>query len=163
MEDDFKLLEWQGLSIIINGEYITHLRFADDIIVMASRWRNSAWCLMASTEFHNGWAMGLKINMYKTIFFFKFQMSVWCIILFCQNLPISLNIIVVLILTYIVLIVDWFSHCHATVLSLPWALVSLPCTHVSSPWHEIFKSLYLVSFLSYLLDIKQEYINYQKL
>ncbi|KAL0871397.1 hypothetical protein ABMA27_005128 [Loxostege sticticalis] len=30
-----KLLEWDGLGININGEYITHLRFADDIVVMA--------------------------------------------------------------------------------------------------------------------------------
>lgn len=35
MEDAFKLLDWKGLGININGQYITHLRFADDIVVMA--------------------------------------------------------------------------------------------------------------------------------
>ena len=35
LEDVFKLLEWDGLGININGEYITHLRFADDIVIMA--------------------------------------------------------------------------------------------------------------------------------
>ncbi|KAL0860164.1 hypothetical protein ABMA27_010471 [Loxostege sticticalis] len=35
LEDVFKLLDWSGLGININGEYITHLRFADDIVVIA--------------------------------------------------------------------------------------------------------------------------------
>lgn len=39
MEDAYKLLEWKGSSssiiININSEYITHNRFADDIVVMA--------------------------------------------------------------------------------------------------------------------------------
>lgn len=32
LEDAFKLLEWTGLGININGEYIIQLRFADDIV-----------------------------------------------------------------------------------------------------------------------------------
>ncbi|CAK1600454.1 unnamed protein product [Parnassius mnemosyne] len=35
LEDVFKLLDWKGYGININGEYITHLRFADDIVLMA--------------------------------------------------------------------------------------------------------------------------------
>nr|XP_026485065.1 uncharacterized protein LOC113392732 [Vanessa tameamea] len=35
LEDVFKLLDWKGFGININGEYISHLRFADDIVVMA--------------------------------------------------------------------------------------------------------------------------------
>ena len=35
LEDVFKVLDWRGLGINVNGEYITHLRFADDIVVMA--------------------------------------------------------------------------------------------------------------------------------
>ncbi|WP_419894688.1 reverse transcriptase domain-containing protein, partial [Proteus faecis] len=40
LKDDFKLLEWKGCGININGEYITHLRFADDIVVMAESLEN---------------------------------------------------------------------------------------------------------------------------
>ncbi|CAH2242943.1 jg14511 [Pararge aegeria aegeria] len=35
LEDVFKLLDWNGLGININGEYITQLRFADDVFIMA--------------------------------------------------------------------------------------------------------------------------------
>lgn len=31
----FKTLDWRGRGITINGEYISHLRFADDIVIMA--------------------------------------------------------------------------------------------------------------------------------
>ena len=34
LENVFKVLDWNGLGININGEYITHLRFADDIVVI---------------------------------------------------------------------------------------------------------------------------------
>jgi hypothetical protein len=35
MDDMFKTLNWKGRGININGEYISHLRFADDIVIMA--------------------------------------------------------------------------------------------------------------------------------
>lgn len=35
MEDALKLLDWEGFGININGKHINHLRFADDIVVMA--------------------------------------------------------------------------------------------------------------------------------
>jgi hypothetical protein len=35
MEDMFKTLNWKGRGININGEYISHLKFADDIVIMA--------------------------------------------------------------------------------------------------------------------------------
>lgn len=35
LEDVFRLLDWNGVDINNNGEYITHLRFTDDIIVTA--------------------------------------------------------------------------------------------------------------------------------
>ncbi|XP_063630801.1 zinc finger protein 135-like [Cydia splendana] len=35
LEDVFKTLDWRRLGININGEYITHLRFADDIVILA--------------------------------------------------------------------------------------------------------------------------------
>jgi hypothetical protein len=35
LEDMFKLLDWNGFGININGGYMTHLRFTDDNVVMA--------------------------------------------------------------------------------------------------------------------------------
>ncbi|CAH2207848.1 jg27842, partial [Pararge aegeria aegeria] len=35
LEDVFNFLDWNGLGININGEYITQLRFADDVVIMA--------------------------------------------------------------------------------------------------------------------------------
>jgi hypothetical protein len=31
----FKMLNWKGSGININGEYISYLRFADGIVIMA--------------------------------------------------------------------------------------------------------------------------------
>ena len=35
LEDVFKTLDWTGQGINVNGEYISHLRFADDIVIVA--------------------------------------------------------------------------------------------------------------------------------
>ena len=35
MEDVFKTLRWDRMGINVNGEYLTYLRFADDIVIMA--------------------------------------------------------------------------------------------------------------------------------
>ena len=35
LEDVFKTLSWEGRSININGKYISHLRFADTIVILA--------------------------------------------------------------------------------------------------------------------------------
>ncbi|CAH0731533.1 unnamed protein product, partial [Brenthis ino] len=35
LEDVFKTLDWNGCGININGKYMKHLRFADDIVIMA--------------------------------------------------------------------------------------------------------------------------------
>lgn len=31
----FSAVKWKGLNININGKYITHLRFAEDIVIIA--------------------------------------------------------------------------------------------------------------------------------
>lgn len=36
LENIFRELEWDSVSIIIGGKYLNHLRFADDIIVPLS-------------------------------------------------------------------------------------------------------------------------------
>ncbi|XP_063635113.1 uncharacterized protein LOC134805838 [Cydia splendana] len=64
MEDAFKLLEWEGLGININGEYITHLRFADDIVVMAKSMEELSMMLDDLNRVSQ--RVGLKMNMDKT-------------------------------------------------------------------------------------------------
>ncbi|KAA5608736.1 reverse transcriptase family protein, partial [Pseudomonas aeruginosa] len=64
LEDSFKLLEWQGLGININGEYITHLRFADDIVVMAESLEDLGRMLGDLSRVSQ--QVGLKMNMDKT-------------------------------------------------------------------------------------------------
>ncbi|KAI8426072.1 hypothetical protein MSG28_005035 [Choristoneura fumiferana] len=64
LEDAFKILNWEGQGININGEYFNHLRFADDIVVMAERpWRTSVLCSPTSAVSDR---VGLKINIDKT-------------------------------------------------------------------------------------------------
>ncbi|CAH2094017.1 unnamed protein product [Euphydryas editha] len=62
LEDVFKLLEWKGFGININGEYITHLRFADDIVLMAKSLEDLG--IMLSDL--DGVFLGFKMNMDKT-------------------------------------------------------------------------------------------------
>lgn len=64
LEDVFKLMDWKGLGININGEYITHLRFADDIVVMAETLEDLGTMLadLNGASEH----VGLKMNMDKT-------------------------------------------------------------------------------------------------
>ncbi|XP_064073992.1 uncharacterized protein LOC135193837 [Vanessa tameamea] len=64
MEDAFKLLEWEELGININGEYITHLRFTDDIVVMAESLEDLSKMLQDLNRISQ--QVGLKINMDKT-------------------------------------------------------------------------------------------------
>ncbi|KAL0850907.1 hypothetical protein ABMA28_006816 [Loxostege sticticalis] len=64
LEDVFKLLDWSGLGININGEYITHLRFADDIVVMAETLEDLGTMLDGLSRVSQ--QVGLKMNMDKT-------------------------------------------------------------------------------------------------
>ncbi|WP_337242217.1 reverse transcriptase domain-containing protein, partial [Proteus faecis] len=64
LEDAFKPLEWKGCGININGEYITHLRFADDIVVMAESLEDLSTMLNDLNEVSR--QVGLEMNMDKT-------------------------------------------------------------------------------------------------
>ena len=64
LEDVFKVLEWRGRGININGEYITHLRFADDIVVMAETTEELSTMLGDLSRASE--RVGLKMNMDKT-------------------------------------------------------------------------------------------------
>ena len=64
LEDVLKLLDWTGLGININGEYITHLRFADDIVVMAESMEDLGTMLNDLSRVSQ--LVGLQMNMDKT-------------------------------------------------------------------------------------------------
>jgi hypothetical protein len=61
LEDMFKLLDWRGFGIDINGEYMTHLRFADDIVVMAETLEDLSTMLEDLNRLSQ--KVGLKMNM----------------------------------------------------------------------------------------------------
>ncbi|XP_063539716.1 uncharacterized protein LOC134748833 [Cydia strobilella] len=64
LEDAFKVLDWKGRGINVNGEYITHLRFADDIVVMAETMEDLSAMLADLSRVSE--RVGLKMNMDKT-------------------------------------------------------------------------------------------------
>ncbi|KAI8438500.1 hypothetical protein MSG28_010984 [Choristoneura fumiferana] len=64
LEDAFKVLDWKGRGININGEYFTHLRFADDIVVMAETMEDLGAMLADLSRVFD--RVGLKMNMDKT-------------------------------------------------------------------------------------------------
>lgn len=64
MEDVFKLLNWVRFGININGEYITHLRFVDDIVIMAESLEELNTMLSDLSTVSQ--QVGLKMNMDKT-------------------------------------------------------------------------------------------------
>ena len=64
LENAFKLLEWKGFGINVNGKYITHLRFADDIVVMANSMEDLSTMLEGLNRVSQ--QVGLKMNMDKT-------------------------------------------------------------------------------------------------
>lgn len=64
LEDVFRVLDWKGLGININGEYVTHLRFADDIVVMAETMEELSTMLDDLSRASE--RVGLRMNMDKT-------------------------------------------------------------------------------------------------
>jgi hypothetical protein len=73
MEDAFKLLDWKGFGININGECITHLRFADDIVVMAKSLEELSTMLGGLNRVSQ--QVGLRMNMDKTKVMSNFHVS----------------------------------------------------------------------------------------
>jgi hypothetical protein len=63
LEDMLKLLDWSGFGIKINGEYMTYLRFADDIVVMAETLEDLSTMLEDLKRVSQ--EVGLKMNMDK--------------------------------------------------------------------------------------------------
>ncbi|CAG4942909.1 unnamed protein product [Parnassius apollo] len=73
LEDVFKLLDWKGYGININGEYITHLRFADDIVIMAESLEDLS--IMLNDLNSASQRIGLKMNMDKTKIMFNVHVT----------------------------------------------------------------------------------------
>ncbi|XP_073948913.1 uncharacterized protein [Choristoneura fumiferana] len=55
LEDAFKVLDWKGRGININGGYFTRLRFADDIVVMAETMEDFSAMLADLSSFRPSW------------------------------------------------------------------------------------------------------------
>lgn len=61
LEDAFKVLDLKGRGININGEYFTHLRFADDIVVIDETMEDLSAMLTDLNRVFD--RVGLKMNM----------------------------------------------------------------------------------------------------
>lgn len=66
LEYAFKELNWDGKGINIDGEYLNHLRFADDIIIIAENMGDARQMLTELTSTSS--YIGLHINFQKTKF-----------------------------------------------------------------------------------------------
>jgi len=64
LESVFKKLDWSEMGININGKYLNHLRFADDIVLMAVDLDQAEVMLRQLNEEAN--KIGLKMNLTKT-------------------------------------------------------------------------------------------------
>jgi hypothetical protein len=65
MKDMFKSLNWKGRGININGEYISHLRFVNDIFIMAETLQDRH--LMLNDLADSSVRIGLRMNLEKPI------------------------------------------------------------------------------------------------
>lgn len=64
LENIFRKLEWKNKGIYINGQYLSHLRFADDIVIIAETAKDIEE-MMRSLDFESS-KIGLEINVNKT-------------------------------------------------------------------------------------------------
>ncbi|XP_060530472.1 uncharacterized protein LOC132704478 [Cylas formicarius] len=64
LEDMFKNIGWETKGIKINGEYLSHLRFADDIVLFADNQQDLQDMLLELDQ--NSKKIGLKMNIGKT-------------------------------------------------------------------------------------------------
>ena len=64
LESVFKKLDWSKMGINVNGKYLSHLRFADDVLLMANDLDKAQVMLQQLNE--EACKVGLKINLTKT-------------------------------------------------------------------------------------------------
>ena len=60
LENIFTNIQWEDKGLNIDEENLDHLKFADDIILIAANWKDAEVMLKESAKF------GLKINISKT-------------------------------------------------------------------------------------------------
>jgi hypothetical protein len=71
LEDVYRRLEWETMGIRVNGEKMSHLRFADDIVLMSSNGVELQEMMKQLNE--ESKKLGMKMNMKKTkVMFDKF-------------------------------------------------------------------------------------------
>ena len=71
LEDVFQRLEWEAVGLRINGENISHLRFADDIVLIGNTSSELQTMINQLNEESN--KLGMKMNLKKTkVMFNKF-------------------------------------------------------------------------------------------
>ncbi|KAI8440552.1 hypothetical protein MSG28_001794 [Choristoneura fumiferana] len=73
LEDVFKTLDWKGRGININGEYLSHLRFADDIVIVAETLQDLQHMLNGLAD--SSQRVGLRMNLDKTKVMFNEHVS----------------------------------------------------------------------------------------
>lgn len=64
LEDIFKKLEWQNIGINVNGKRLNHLRYADDIVLIAGNYNDLNY--MVTSLNRQAASVGLKMNLTKT-------------------------------------------------------------------------------------------------
>ncbi|CAG4950935.1 unnamed protein product [Colias eurytheme] len=84
LEDVFKLLEWSEKGVSINGSMLSHLRFADDLVLFAKTPDDIKVML---EELHDAsLAIGLRMNMLKTKFMSNSKNITPAITIYGQNI-----------------------------------------------------------------------------
>ena len=69
----FKSLKWEGKGLCVNGEYISNLRFADDLVIIAKEEEELINMLEELNE--EGKKKGLEISIEKTKIMSKKEME----------------------------------------------------------------------------------------
>lgn len=68
LEGVFKTLQWDGMGINVNGEYLSHLRFADDIVIMAESLQDLQKMLSSLNAASRRVGLGMNLDKTKVMF-----------------------------------------------------------------------------------------------
>ncbi|XP_047533375.1 uncharacterized protein LOC125068313 [Vanessa atalanta] len=68
LEDVFKTLDWTGYGVNVNGECISHLRFADDIVIIAESLEQLTEMLRSLSDSSRRVGLGMNLDKTKVMF-----------------------------------------------------------------------------------------------